>query len=47
MVLIPWDALLREVARTRRQPATPQDAHPLSRLHPVPGIGKMLSLVLL
>jgi transposase len=42
-----YDALLRDVARSIVKTATHHDAHPLSLLQTVPGIGKMLSLVLL
>jgi transposase len=41
------EALLREVERTLVKTAKQHDANTLSLLHTVPGIGKMLSLVLL
>jgi transposase len=41
------DALLRDVARSLLTTARPPDAHTLYRRHTVPGIGKMLRLVLL
>jgi hypothetical protein len=42
-----YDALLRAVALTLLKTAKPHDAHTLYRLQTVPGMGKMLSLVLL
>jgi transposase len=42
-----YDALLRDVERTIVNTAKHHDANPLSRLPTVPGIGKILSLVLL
>jgi transposase len=42
-----YDALLRDVELTLLQTAKHHDAHPLYLLQTVPGIGKMLSLVLL
>jgi len=46
--LIPSDdALLRDVALPIVQTAKPHDAQTLSLLHTVPGIGTILSLVLL
>jgi Transposase IS116/IS110/IS902 family len=41
------DEVLRDVERTIVNTATPHDAHTLDRLQTGPGIGKMLSLVLL
>ena len=41
------DAVLRAVERTVLNTATHHEAHTLSLLQPVPGMGKMLSLVLL
>jgi transposase len=42
-----YDALLRDVERTSVTTAKHHDAQPLSLLHTVPGIGTILSLVLL
>jgi transposase len=41
------DHLLRDMALTILKPAKPHDAHTLSLLRTVPGIGELLSLVLL
>jgi transposase len=41
------DCLLREMARTLLKTAKQHEANPLSLLRPVPGLGELLSLVLL
>lgn len=46
-LLTSYDALLRDVERTIVQTARHHEAHPLYLLQTVPGIGKILSLVLL
>jgi transposase len=48
LALIPYDAAWRkDLALSSLKTAQPHHAHPLSRLHTVPGIGQMLRLVLL
>jgi transposase len=42
-----YDPLLTDLALSIVKAAQHQDAHPLYRLQPVPGIGKILSLILL